>query len=267
MPTLFIIAAAILGGLWASFVNVVIYRVPLGQSVVFPPSACPKCHNRIAWYDNVPVFGWLWLRGKCRKCKNPIAFRYPMIEFIGMMLGAALMTRFGPSLAFLYYFVFSLALLAISFIDLDTWLIPDVISIPGIILGVAAGFAIEDLQWWSRPAGAIAGGLFFYIVAKSAEWILKKEALGLGDVKLLAMIGAFLGIEAIFAVLTFASMLGLVVALTWSRMRHGEPPPPAPDGFQPPAGAVPFGPFLSLGALIVLFFRDTIFLQLGGILS
>ena len=261
------IGAAVFGGLWASFVNVVVYRVPRGESVVSPPSACPQCHERIAWYDNVPVLGWLWLLGKCRRCKAPIAFRYPMIEFVGMVLSAALMMRFGLTPTFLYYFVFAFALLAISFIDLDTWLIPDVISLPGIALGLCAGMFIDDLVWWSRPVGALAGGLFFFLMAKGSEVLLKKEGLGLGDVKLLAMLGAFLGFEALPLIVLFASVQGLLVGITWAKLRKGVPPPPAPDGFQPPPGAVPFGPFLSLGALEVLLFRDTIVVHLVGWLT
>lgn len=265
--TWLIVAAAIFSGLWASFVNVVIYRVPREQSVVFPPSRCPQCGQGIKWFDNVPVFGWLWLRGKCRQCKLPISPRYPMIEAIGMALGAALMSRFGLTLAFPYYLVFALALVALSFIDIDTWLLPDVITLPGIAVGLLGGLVQDDLSVWSRPLGAVVGGLSFYAIAKGAEFILKKEGLGLGDVKLIAMIGAFLGVEAVPVVTALAAVQGLVVGLIWQRLRHGEPPPPAPDGFQPAAGAVPFGPFLSLGALQVLLFRDEISVTIANWLA
>ena len=263
-PWFWAFVALSFGGVWGSFLNVVIFRVPREKSVVSPPSSCPRCGARIAWYDNVPVLAWLWLRGKCRKCKAAISPRYPMIELITAFVSWALMHRFGPTGAYVLYFVFACALIAITFIDLDTWLIPDVITYPGIALGIIGAVALPEQPVVDHLLGAAIGGGVLAIVAVGAKWALKKDGMGFGDVKLLAMIGAFLGTRSLVFVVMLSSIQGVVLGIIWLTVnRNKPPPPPQADGFVPPAGAIPFGPFLSLAALEYLFFSDTLHALLG----
>jgi leader peptidase (prepilin peptidase)/N-methyltransferase len=245
--------AAIFGALWGSFLNVVIYRVPRGESVVSPPSHCPRCNQPIAFYDNIPIFSWLILRGRCRRCRAPFSPRYALIEALCAGLGFLLMTLYGPSFAFAYYFIFVFALVAVSFIDLDTWLIPDVISLPVMAVGLAGAWFLPGHPLLAHVLGASIGGAGLLLIAVVVEKILKKEGIGYGDVKLLAMIGAFTGVIMLHLVLLLASLQGAIVGSLWVLLRR-KPPQAAPDGFVPAASAVPFGPFLSLAALEVLIF-------------
>lgn len=245
--------AAVFGALWGSFLNVVIYRVPRGESVVSPPSHCPSCNAPVAFYDNIPVLSWLILRGRCRRCHAPFSARYAIIEALCGGLSFGLMTLFGPSFAFGYYFIFVFALVAISFIDLDTWLIPDVISLPVLAVGLAGAWFLPGHPLLAHVLGASIGGAGLLLMAFVIEKVLKKEGLGYGDVKLLAMIGAFTGVVTLPLVLILASTQGAVIGLLWMALRKG-PPKAAPDGFVPAASAVPFGPFLSLAALEILVF-------------
>jgi leader peptidase (prepilin peptidase)/N-methyltransferase len=246
------------GAVVGSFLNVVIARVPAGESIVRPRSRCPSCRTPIHCRDNVPVLSWLVLRGRCRTCRTRIPWRYPLVELLGGGAALVSVSRHGLSLAALAEFAFAATLLALAFIDLDTWLLPHVITLP--LLG--AGLALSALHLTSAAsilgsaAGAAAGWVGFALVAFLGEKILKKEALGFGDVWLLAAIGAWLGVAPLLPVVLLASLQGTLVGLALiflGRSQPGPPPDAAPEDAEaewiPPRHAVPFGPFLALGAL------------------
>src|SRR6266576_2596038 len=217
-----LLIAFIFGAVVGSFLNVCIARIPKGQSIVHPPSHCPNCQASIPFYCNVPLFSYVWLRGRCRSCKESISVRYPIVELLTGLVSLALMHRFGPSYAFFVTFLFAAALIVISFIDLDVRIVPDVISLPGIVLGlilsVVGYFAIGGSSSIvpspvSSLIGIITGGGFLLVTAWIYEKITGVEGMGGGDIKLLAMIGAFLGWPSIPITLFFASLVGSVVGL------------------------------------------------------
>ena len=228
-----------------SFLNVCILRLPAGQSIVHPPSSCPRCGSAIRFYDNIPVLSYFLLRGKCRTCKTPIAFRYVLVELLGGCMAVCTYLRFGPTVTGGIYYLFIAALLVITFIDLDHRIIPDVISLPGIPAGVAASFMIPSLNTVDALIGILAGGGILYLVAWSYDRFTGKEGMGGGDIKLLAMIGAFIGWHGVLLTIFAASAIGTLVgilAMLKSRKTMKM--------------AIPFGPFLSLGAIIYLFFGN-----------
>ena len=251
------------GAVVGSFLNVVIARIPAGESIVRPGSRCPSCRTPIGWRDNVPVLSWLALRGRCRTCRTGISWRYPLVELLGG--GAALVSvwRHGLSLPALAEFAFAAALLGLAFIDLDTWLLPHVITLPllGAGLLLSALHVTPAASILGSVAGAAAGWVGFALVAFLGERILKKEALGFGDVWLLAAIGAWLGIAPLLPVVLLASLQGTLVGLALILAGRSQPGPPPDSGpvdagpvdvepdWVPPRNAVPFGPFLALGAL------------------
>jgi leader peptidase (prepilin peptidase)/N-methyltransferase len=272
--------AAFAGAAIGSFLNVVIARVPAGESVVHPRSRCPRCHSPIAWHDNLPVISWVLLRARCRSCKAPISVRYPIVELLGGAAALAAVTRHGFSLAALAEFAFVAILIALSAIDLDTWLLPHALTWPLIALGFgAAALSLGAAPSFRSAAyGAGVGFTAFAAVAVFGEKILKKEAMGWGDVWLLAGLGGFLGLKALLPVVLLASLQGAIVGIVLIVAGRAQPgpasPPPAPadhdipvppepappaaeagdseedeDDWVPPKNAVPFGPFLAAGAV------------------
>jgi leader peptidase (prepilin peptidase)/N-methyltransferase len=273
--------AAFAGAAIGSFLNVVIARVPAGESVVHPRSRCPRCHTPIAWYDNLPVISWVLLRARCRSCKAPISVRYPVVELLGGAAALAAVARHGFSLAALAEFAFVALLIALSAIDLDTWLLPHALTWPLIALGLGGALlgAGAAPSFRSAAYGAGVGFTLFAAVAVFGEKVLKKEAMGWGDVWLLAGLGAFLGLKALLPVVLLASLQGAIVGIVLIVAGRAQPgpasPPPAPadhdipvppepaaapaaepgdseedeDDWVPPKNAVPFGPFLAAGAL------------------
>ena len=254
------------GAAVGSFLNVVIARVPAGESVVHPRSRCPGCRTPIAWYDNVPVLSWLLLRGRCRSCRTGISIRYPLVEILGGAAALVAVSRHGLSFPALAEFAFAATLLALSFIDLDTWLLPHVITLPLL----AAGVGLSALGLTAAPSflgsltGAAVGWLSFAAISVIGERALKKEALGFGDVWLLGGIGAWMGVAGLLPVVLLASVQGTVIGLVLIVVGRGQPGPveplPAPDSMEtpssdpdadwvPPRNALPFGPFLAAGAL------------------
>ncbi len=240
------------GAIVGSFLNVCIARIPNGQSVVRPPSHCPKCKNSIRFYDNIPILSYLWLLGRCRSCGERVSPRYLFVEALTGMLAVFLYDQFGLGLAFFTGFIFVATLIVISFIDLDVRIVPDVISLPGIVAGVlfslVAKFLISDPSEiiptpLSALIGILAGGGFLFAVAWIYERVTGVDGMGGGDIKLLAMIGAFLGWHSIPFTIFLASLAGSMVGLV-AMIATG-------------AGrrlALPFAPFLCLGATLHLFF-------------
>jgi leader peptidase (prepilin peptidase)/N-methyltransferase len=240
------------GAVVGSFLNVCIARIPNGESIVDPPSHCPKCKAPIPFYDNIPLVSYLFLKGRCRACGERISFRYFVVELLMASLSVALYHQFGLSLAFAVGFVFVAALIVISFIDLDVRIVPDVISLPGIVAGlvfsVVGRYVVGDpFELVPSPLssliGILAGGGFLLALAWAYQAFTGVEGMGGGDIKLLAMIGAFLGWPAIPLTLFFSSLAGSVVGLTAMLIKG--------------VGrryALPFAPFLCLGAILYLFF-------------
>lgn len=253
---IFPITVFIFGTIIGSFLNVCIGRIPNDESVVFPPSHCPKCKASIAFYDNLPLLSYLWLRGKCRACHKPISPRYFFVELLTGLVALALYSRFGLSYTFIVSFVFAAGLIVISFIDLAVRIVPDVISLPGIIVGlvfsVIGYFVFTDAfeivpTPLSSLIGIIVGGGFLLATAWIYEKITGVDGMGGGDIKLLAMIGAFLGWPSIPVTLFIASVLGSVIGVALM-VATG-------------AGrrlALPFAPFLCSGALIYLFYGEAL---------
>jgi leader peptidase (prepilin peptidase)/N-methyltransferase len=235
--------APVFGAAVGSFLNVVIWRLPRGESLVRPGSHCPGCGAPIRGYDNIPILSWLVLRGRCRSCRGRISVRYPLIELLTALLCLGLFYRFGPSWSFLAYFVFAAGLLAASAIDLEHRIIPDELSLGGIGLGLAVSWlpraTVRPLD--SLLAAGIGFLALFLVIA--GYWLAtRREGMGLGDAKLLAAIGAFLGWRAIPFVLFAGSLCGVIGGLAmigWHRQGRFY--------------KIPFGPFLSLGAWLWLF--------------
>jgi len=234
-------AAAAFGAVVGSFLNVVIHRLPRDESLSFPPSHCPHCDARIRPWDNVPVLSYLVLRGRCRSCSQPISARYPLVELAMAGLAAVAWLRFGPTVAFGVYFTFLAGLLAITFIDIDHKIIPDALSLGGTALGLAASF-LTGLGWQASLAGALLGGGLLLAVALGYYALTRREGMGLGDAKLLAAIGAFLGWQAVLFTVFVSSVVGSVVGVTAAALQRSN------LRFE-----VPYGPFLALGAVLYLF--------------
>lgn len=255
-----------MGACVGSFLNVCIYRMPEDESVVHPRSRCPGCGTTIAWYDNLPLLSWLLLRARCRTCGIHIAARYPLVEALTGGLAVLALARFGLTPAAAMAFVFTAALLLVTFIDVDHRFIPDEVSLPGVLVGLAASVLVPDgIGIVDAALGVCLGGGILWAVAWSYERATGVEGMGFGDVKLLAMIGAFLGWQAIPMVLIIASLTGSVAGVlaiftprgraNAGRVRRMLGARALGPYLRRSARrtAIPFGPFLALGAGIVLY--------------
>ncbi len=252
MDTLILCFAFIFGLLFGSFLNVCIYRIPREKSIVWPPSACPHCNAHISWYDNIPLLSYLVLLGKCRHCKKPISIQYPIVELLTAILTWLCVWRFGLSVWTFVLIAAVYALIILSVIDLELMIIPDRFSLGLIVWGLLFAWANPNFAglWWQKELAALLGaavGLFGVLaIALLGTWMFKKEAMGGGDVKLMAGVGALIGWKGVITTVVFASFFGLIYALflmIFKGKKGGD--------------AIPFGPFLSLGALINLFYLIT----------
>lgn len=255
-----------IGACFGSFANVIIYRLPRNKSIVFPGSFCPKCRHSIGWYDNIPVLSYLFLKGRCRHCKKSISPRYPVIEIIMGILTLLLYLKFwtnGLYCSFVFYLIFTFGLVIISGIDFETFLVPDIISLPLILLGLVAAFLCKDFfisqeGSWSvfknimySLSGIFLGAFLVGFLMIIGRIIWKKEAMGGGDLKLLAAIGSFLGWKGVFLSIFFGSIFGTMISLLliYSKKKKWD-------------DYVPFGPYLALGAIIAMLFKGNYFLSL-----
>lgn len=241
-PVVWSIFAFLFGAVVGSFLNVCIYRLPRNQSLVFPASHCPACAKPVAFYDNIPILSYLLLRGKCRSCGVRISWQYPAVELINGLLTLLLFLKFGLSFAFIVLFLLCSALVVVTFIDLEHQIIPDSISVGGIVVGFVVSFFIPRLGWLNSLLGILLGGGSLLLVAYGYQLVTKKEGLGGGDIKLLAMLGAFLGWQSIPFIIFFSSLVGSVVGVTIMLVRKKDSQLP-----------IPFGPFLVFGALLFIF--------------
>ncbi len=244
-----VVTAILFGAIIGSFLNVVILRLPNDdKSIVFPASHCPNCLEDLSWYENIPILSYLFLKGQCSHCKISISLQYPMVELFTALLYGAVIHRFGLSLTALGYLLFCSALVTIIWIDIYHQIIPDRISLPGIVLGFLFSFVNIRVTWLDSLFGLLAGGGILYAVAVLYYLLRKKEGMGGGDIKLLAMIGAFLGWQALLFVIFASSFIGSIVGILMiSKQKEGS------------ETRIPFGPFLSLAALTFLFFQENIF--------
>ncbi len=228
-----------------SFLNVCIYRIPAGKSIVYPPSACMKCGHKLSWWENIPLFSYIFLRAKCRKCSASISIQYPLVEFLTGLLALLLFHKFGPTPQLFVYALFTAALIVITFIDLELQVIPDVISLPGIVFGLVASFFLPGISFIDSAAGVLLGGGILIAVAWGYYLITKREGMGGGDVKLLAMIGAFLGWKCLPVVVFLSAAAGSVTGLLIMAVNRGNR-----------HTAIPYGPFLAAGAVAYIFFGE-----------
>lgn len=245
-----------LGAIVGSFLNVVIHRVPRGESIVFPASHCPHCNAVIKPYDNVPILSFLLLRARCRSCREPISWRYPLIELANALFYLAIYERTGPTAGFLAVAALISMTLVLIYIDLEIQILPDVIDLPGVVLGLGMGAMhfgalYPDLllarTFAESATGAVVGAGVILVIRLLYQLIRKAEGMGLGDVKMMAMLGAVLGWEPLFPLLLIASFTGAIVGLGLA-MKSGK-------GLQV---ALPFGVFLGIAFLAVLFFGPTL---------
>ena len=226
-----------------SFLNVCIYRLPASKSIVHPRSMCSNCGTLIAAYDNIPVLSYLWLKGRCRHCQIKISLRYPMVELLGGLFALGTFLKFGLTLEALIYYLFIAALLIVTFIDIDHRIIPNVITLPGIPICFAASFALPTITYREALLGILIGGGSLFLVAWIYSLITKKEGMGGGDIKLLAMMGAIVGWQGVLFTIFLASLVGTLAGLAaMLQSRKGM------------KLAVPFGPFLSIGSITYIFF-------------
>ena len=246
MDTAAYIIVFTVGLLFGSFTNVIIARMPVGESIIFPPSHCPSCHKRLSAVDLVPVLSWLFLRGRCRYCQERISIRYPLVEILCALLFIGVYLRWGLSVTTLSGFIFSVILLAAAFIDIDHWIIPDRLTYPGIVIGLLLSF--WTLGFLPALYGTLAFGGLMLVIA-----LVSNGGMGGGDIKMAAAIGAFTGIKGAAVTLLMASLLGAIFGLGVMLINK--------TGRKTP---IKFGPFLALSAYIAYLFADTIFLWYLG---
>jgi leader peptidase (prepilin peptidase) / N-methyltransferase len=234
-------ALFIVGSILGSFLTVVIYRVPRGESIVRPPSACPACGTRLRAWDNIPILGYLFAGGRCRYCRARISPRYLAVELIAAALPVLLYLKYGFVPAFFLYWPLSYVLLVLSFVDLDLKIIPDRVTLPGILVGLIVAPMLGVVGLWNAVLGVLVGGGALYLIGILGELAFKKESMGGGDVKLAAMLGAFLGWKLVLLGLFAAFFVGAVagVAVLARRTKEWD-------------SSLPFGPFIALGAMLAV---------------
>jgi len=260
------VVSFLFGTVFGSFLNVCIYRIPREESIAFPPSHCTVCGSKIKFYNNIPILSYLLLGGKCADCKSGISAVYPFVEILSGLLLLLTVYTFGLTVQTLFYAIFIFALLVITFVDLEHMIIPNIISLPGIVVGLLFNALITDWSY-SRELiegasmslggffgllnevpfldsvfGAVLGGGVLLLIAFLYEVIRKREGMGMGDVKLLAMIGAFTGIQGVVFVIFLSSVLGTLVGISVILYKRGDL-----------KYALPFGPFLSIASVIYVF--------------
>lgn len=241
----------VIGAVIGSFLNVCIYRVPRNLSIISPASRCPSCNMPIKFYDNIPFLSYILLGGKCRVCKAGISFRYPLVELLNAVLFVFVVWRFGFAWHTVIYGILCSALVVITFIDLDFQIIPDAITLPGILIGIVAGSLLMPdpfirnslLGFKASVIGLLAGGGLFYAIA-----VLSRGGMGGGDIKMMAMVGALMGWKSVLLTIFLGSLTGAVfgIFLMISKGKGRKT-------------KIPFGPFLALGTVITLFYGQEIF--------
>ncbi len=239
---------AVIGLIIGSFLNVVILRVPTKTMFKNSRSECPKCSTQLKWYHNIPVLSYLFLGGKCGFCKEKISMRYPLVELLNSIFYSFFFWKFSLTVEFIVFALIISTLIVIFFIDLDHQIIPDVITLPGILLGLAASFLPDGIGIWQAVIGFLVGGGALYLVAILGDFLFKKDSMGGGDIKMAAMLGAFLGWQKVLLIFMLSSVVGLVISLaimTVSEKLRKE-------------RVIPFGPFIAIAAVIAITYGDQI---------
>lgn len=245
------ITVFLFGSVVGSFLNVCIYRIPRSLSIILPSSRCPSCNNPIQPRDNIPLLSYILLRGRCRLCKAKISIKYPLVEFLNAVLYVIVLWRFGPDFSWflLIYFIFLSSLIVITFIDLECQIIPDGITLPGIPLALIFGatifpdpFSRADLLGFNASIkGLLVGGGLFYIIRILGTVVFKKEAMGMGDVKMMAMVGGVLGWKGVILTTFLGSLLGSIIGVSLIIIKGRQW-----------GSKIPFGPYLALGTILSL---------------
>ncbi len=254
MP-LFIVIAGVFGAVIGSFLNVCILRwgAEPKESVVRPPSHCPKCGAGLRWYDNVPILSWLLLRGRCRGCREPISIQYPLIELVTGLIWAFMAWRHGIGLEGLKGAAFATILLGIAMTDARAYIIPDEFSIGGLVLGILLALAAGRQPLGTALLGAAVGFGLLWLVAIAGEWMFKQEAMGGGDIKMMAMVGAFLGWQGTLLTIFLGALIGSLIFVPLSLAGHKK--------------LVPFGIFLAIGAAATYLVGPSILAWYSGYLG
>lgn len=233
----------IFGAIVGSFLNVCIYRLPRDKSIIVPNSYCPDCKKPIKFYDNIPILSYIILCGRCRHCNAKISIRYPIVEFITALLFLFLFKTNGLSIEFFVMIFFVSLLVVISFIDLEFQIIPDVLSIGGLIIGLILSFFRQNFGFFDALFGVVLGGGVLFAIAFGYQLIRKIEGMGGGDIKLIGMIGAYYGIKGVIFTIITGSLFGIIVGIPAMLIKGKDS-----------KYAIPFGPFLSLGAVMYIFY-------------
>jgi leader peptidase (prepilin peptidase)/N-methyltransferase len=245
------VAVFLFGAVVGSFLNVCIYRIPRGLSIIIPSSRCPSCNNPIQPWDNTPILSYILLKGRCRVCKAKIPVKYPLVESLNAVLYVIVFWKFGTDFSWflLIYFIFLSLLIVITFIDIEYQIIPDGITLPGIVLALIFGstvlpdpFSHSDLLGFKASiSGILLGGGLFYAVGVLGTAVLKKDAMGGGDIKMMAMVGGVLGWKGVILTTFLGSLLGSIIGIFLIIIKGKER-----------GSKIPFGPYLSLGATFSL---------------
>lgn len=230
----------IFGLLFGSFLNVCIYRIPVNKSIVNPPSACPNCEYQLAWYDNIPVISFIFLGGKCRKCKTEISLRYPMIEMLSGLVTVLLYVFFGLTLQFFFVVVITFMLIIITFIDIDHKLIPNRIVIAMLSIGLIYELVVRPVSLLDALIGFFAASVPLLIIA-----FLSKGGIGGGDIKLMAVVGIFLGWKGVLLALFIGAVTGAIIGIIGMILKKKKR-----------KDVIPFGPFLCLGILVAIIYGE-----------
>lgn len=238
----------LLGLAIGSFLNVLIYRLPRNKKIIFERSVCPQCGKIIPFYHNIPLISFLVLGGKCRDCKKPISFRYPLVEFLNATLYIYFLYMDGLTGAWLAHAYLASSLIVIIFVDVEFQIIPDKITLPGIIVGLFAALFVSPPGIVNALIGLLAGGGVLLAMAYLGEWLFKKEAMGGGDIKMAAMLGAFVGWQKVLLIFVGGAVIGMIVSVIWmivsKRVRAER--------------IIPFGPFLAMASFVVVAYGDSI---------
>ena len=258
---LFLVVSTVMGGMIGSFLNVCIYRMPAGLSIVKPGSRCPKCETPITWRDNLPIISWMILGAKCRHCKNPISWRYPLVEAITAVLFLCVYLKFGMTIASPVYMILAASLVVVTFVDLDDMTIPNEITMPGMPIGLAlsvvammvkdSGLILNDPIM--SIAGLFLGGGLLYVLDWVSLIVFKKRGMGFGDIKLLAMLGAFFGVKGVLLIIVLASFFGSIIGVTMILISRKQKVITDDDGNENVGYYLPFGPYIVLGGLMYIF--------------
>lgn len=242
------ILVGLLGLMIGSFLNVLIYRIPNNEQFVKGRSFCPECKNKIRWYQNIPLLSYIFLRGRCAYCKKRIPIRYPLVEALNAICYLYFFWQYGFTPEAGIFAFLSSALIAIFFIDFDHQIIPDLITLPGMLIGLAVSFLPNGIGIVPSLIGLVVGGGSLYLIALLGDWLFKKESMGGGDIKMAAMLGAFLGWQKVLLVFMASAVIGLVISvlimIVSSKLRQTR--------------TVPFGPFIALAAFMAIVWGDRI---------